>query len=680
VGGGGPLLLSAAGLWLTARERAGRRRRVCAAVCALLLIALGGAFLLENMLGLDLGIDWLLFPQALAGMGLRFGGQLAPTSACAFFAFGAAFLLLVTGNQKAEVAVQWIAIAAALAAVLPLVGYAYGASELYSIASSVRVTLTTAAGILAVALGLFLSRPQHGPAGVLSARDVGGAAVRRLFPLVVLVPFAVSWLGLAGQRAGYYGTELGSALESIAMMLLLGLAVWIGGAALGRLDRRRSLAEAARARLLVQERAARAEAEREARAEEALRRAAEAIAAAVTIEDVVRRIAEAALEATDAAGVVVKRVRLEEDAVEVIAVAGGRVPPVGSRGPYRGSFTEAALMEGRVKAVPVVEETRQPFSPGLREVCGRCRAAVVPLAASGRPIGALTLVREPEREPFRDDELARAHAFGDLAALAFLKAQLLAEARRSRDEVLRAAERRARLVRGFSHDVKNPLGAASGQLALLEEGVVGELSDAQRDAVARARRAVAAAVDLIDELVELVRAEAGQLKIQRRPTDVSQVAAEMVDEYRPQAEAKRIDLRLEAADGLPPADTDPGRVRQILGNLLSNAVKYTPEGGRITVRVEERTAGGPAPGAWLAVDVSNTGPGIPPDKQEFIFEEFTRLEPRDKRGGGLGLAISRQVARAFGGDVTVNSPPGEGPTFTLWIPLGAAAVTGRRAA
>ena len=673
-------LIAAAGLWLTSEERAGRRRRVGAVVCALLLMALGGAFLLESALGVDLGIDDLLFPRALAGMGLPFGGRPSPTTAWAFVAFGVAFLLLLRGGQNAEVAVQWIALGAAIIAVFALVGYAFGASELYSIASSVRLALTTAAGVLAVAVGLFLSRPEHGPASVVTARDVGGLAVRRLLPLVVLLPLAVGWLRLEGERAGYYGTALGSALASVAMMLVLGVAIWVGGAVLGRLDRRRRPAEAARARLLVQERAARAEAEREARAEEALRRAAEAISAAVTVEEVASVIAEAALEATDAAGVIVKRVRLEEDAVEVIAVAGGRVPPVGSRGPYRGSFTEAALIEGRVKAVPVVKETRQPFSPGLREVCGRCRAAVVPLAAGGRPIGALTLVREPEREPFREDELARAHAFGDLAALAFLKAQLLAEAQRSRDEVLRAAERRARLVRGFSHDVKNPLGAASGQLALLEEGVAGPLADAQRDAVARARRAVAAAVDLIDDLVELVRAEAGQLSIERRPTDVPQVAAEMAEEYRPQAEAKRIELRVEVTGGLPSVDTDPGRVRQILGNLLSNAVKYTPEGGRITVRVEERATGGPAPGAWLAVDVANTGPGIPPEKQAFIFEEFTRLEPADKRGGGLGLAISRQVARALGGDVTVRSPPGEGPTFTLWIPAGAAATRGQRAA
>src|SRR5690606_4511466 len=183
---------------------------------------------------------------------------------------------------------------------------------------------------------------------------------------------------------------------------------------------------------------------------------------------------------------------------------------------YHGSFTEAALVHGRVEAVPVIAESGRPFSPGLLEVCGQCRAAVVPLLAGGTPIGALALVRRPERAPVREDELERAHVFGDLAALAFHKAQLLEDAQRSRDEVLHAAEARARLVRGFSHDVKNPLGAAAGQIALLEEGIAGELEAAQREALSRARRAIAAAVELIDDLVELTRAEAGQLSIQPR--------------------------------------------------------------------------------------------------------------------------------------------------------------------
>ena len=109
-------------------------------------------------------------------------------------------------------------------------------------------------------------------------------------------------------------------------------------------------------------------------------------------------------------------------------------------------------------------------------------------------------------------------------------------------------------------------------------------------------------------------------------------------------------------------------MRQVLSNLLSNAVKYTPAGGRIGVRVRP-LAGNPAhPGEWLAIDVSDTGPGIPAERGQRIFEEFTRLEPGRTPGAGLGLAISRRVARAIGGDLTCMSQPGDGSTFTLWLP------------
>jgi signal transduction histidine kinase len=115
--------------------------------------------------------------------------------------------------------------------------------------------------------------------------------------------------------------------------------------------------------------------------------------------------------------------------------------------------------------------------------------------------------------------------------------------------------------------------------------------------------------------------------------------------------------------------SDPNRIRQILGNLVSNAVKYTGSGGHVMVKVHERVDdGAPAPGQWIAVDVSDTGPGIPRDKQDQLFREFTRLDPRAAKGAGLGLAISRRIARLLGADITLRSEVGKGSTFTLWLP------------
>ncbi|MBV9109859.1 MAG: HAMP domain-containing histidine kinase, partial [Gemmatimonadetes bacterium] len=149
--------------------------------------------------------------------------------------------------------------------------------------------------------------------------------------------------------------------------------------------------------------------------------------------------------------------------------------------------------------------------------------------------------------------------------------------------------------------------------------------------------------------------------------DVAALAREAVEDFRAQATAAGLGLEVHA-DGALPTETDPERVRQVLSNLLSNAVKYTPQGS-ITVDAGLRTReGAPGDRRCIAIRVADTGPGIPPEKQETIFQEFTRLDPDAQHGAGVGLAISRRIARHLGGDITVESEIGRGSTFILWLP------------
>lgn len=244
------------------------------------------------------------------------------------------------------------------------------------------------------------------------------------------------------------------------------------------------------------------------------------------------------------------------------------------------------------------------------------------------------------------------------------------EAEEQRAALERATESRARLMRGVSHDLKNPLGAIDGHAALLEAGVKGALTPDQRESVGRIRRSVRSLLMLINDLLELSQVEAGQLRIQLRLTDLADVVRDVVEEHRAAAEAAGHKLEVEISGDVPTLDTDPNRVRQILGNLLSNAVKYTPSGGNIVVRLAERTSDGHLPaGSWAAIDVADSGPGIPGDKLDEIFEEFFRLDAGTKPGAGLGLTIARRISRFLGGDVSVVSRRGEGATFTLWLPV-----------
>jgi len=233
----------------------------------------------------------------------------------------------------------------------------------------------------------------------------------------------------------------------------------------------------------------------------------------------------------------------------------------------------------------------------------------------------------------------------------------------------RIAESRVRLVRGFTHDVKNPLGAADGFLALLEDRMMGELQPAQLDAVTRARRSIQRALDLIRNVLELARAEAGQIEIHRAIMSPAAAAEDIVEEFRAQAEEKGLSLVLTTSGELPAVDSDESRVRQIVSNLVSNAVKYTPRGGRIEVAACTKSDGAaPRGGRWVAIDVCDDGPGISADKRHTLFEEFTRFDPDAAQGAGIGLAISQRLAAALGGTITVRSEVGAGSTFTLWLP------------
>jgi PAS domain S-box-containing protein len=234
----------------------------------------------------------------------------------------------------------------------------------------------------------------------------------------------------------------------------------------------------------------------------------------------------------------------------------------------------------------------------------------------------------------------------------------------------RVTESRARLIRGFTHDVKNPLGAAGGFLSLLEDGVLGELSPKQLASVAKTRRSIRSALDLIAHLLELSRAEAGLLEIRQSPVDLREILDDMGEQFRGQAEHAGLDFRLELPAGLPSTLSDGERVRQVLANLLSNAIKYTPAGGCVAVRACVASGdAAPAPGTWIAMQVVDTGPGIRADQQHMLFEEFARFDSSGVAGAGIGLAISQKIAKALDGRITVVSEEGRGSTFTLWLPV-----------
>jgi PAS domain S-box-containing protein len=422
---------------------------------------------------------------------------------------------------------------------------------------------------------------------------------------------------------------------------------------------------AARAALAVDNAQLFAETERRAREEAALREATQALARSFTVQEVIGRIAEAALIAVGADGAFVERIDAESRCAVVVATAGTMAPEPGDSVPLASSLTRQVLERRDSAVVPTLAGLSGALSGQFVAMCGDCSVLAVPLLDGGEAIGALLMVRSHDNGRFRDDEVARARSFADLAALAFRKVHLLEESERRREELERLMVSRARLLRGFSHDVKNPLGAADGYMQLLEDGVLGTVNEEQERGIGRARRSLGAALQLIEDLVELARAEAGQIEIRPEPVDVREIAREMTEEYRAQADARGLEVVYERPVQFPLIVSDSARIRQVLGNLMSNAVKYTQRG---TIRVVTALRRRPPTGTCAVVSVSDTGPGIAADKEHLLFQEFARLDPATATGAGLGLAISRRVARALGGDVTFERGDGHGATFALWLP------------
>jgi PAS domain S-box-containing protein len=230
-----------------------------------------------------------------------------------------------------------------------------------------------------------------------------------------------------------------------------------------------------------------------------------------------------------------------------------------------------------------------------------------------------------------------------------------------------ASEAKSRFLAVMSHELRTPLTAVIGFTDLLESEVLGATSAKQREALSRIRASSWHLIGIIDEILTLSRTEAGKEEIRAEEVDVAGVLREVMRVLDPQAVKRGITLRGVNTREPVQLTTDPGKLRQIVINLVGNAVKYTSH-GTVTVEIAEDDA-------WLRVHVRDTGPGISAEDRERIFEAFTQVESSYTRGGsgaGLGLTISRKLARLLGGDIELRSREGEGSTFSVRLPRDAA--------
>jgi PAS domain S-box-containing protein len=415
----------------------------------------------------------------------------------------------------------------------------------------------------------------------------------------------------------------------------------------------------------------RAEAQRDARRQvaEALGDVARLLAQSLDPPVIAQRIVDSICPLVRCKLAVVYQLDSDSEELVAAAVSGDPGPLWGPRIalPKGMGSIGIAVSERRPVASPdILKDPMIRLTPAMRE---RITAATyrsvlaLPLMIHGRVIGAIGLGDEAGRD-FTEDDIWLGQVFADQAAVALNNAQQYRDAQRAREEAEAANQAKDEFLATLSHELRTPLNAMLGWVKLLRSGVLDAAGAAR--ALEVIERNIFSQSQLITDLLDVSRIIVGKMTLELGPVVLPRVLEAANDALRPAAAAKRITVTLELDRGIPPIVGDAHRLQQVFWNLLSNAVKFTPEDGKVNLRLTKADG-------FARIIVADSGRGISPDFLPRLFERFRQADSSTTRahaGLGLGLAIVHHFVELHGGRVTAASAgEDQGATFTVDLPL-----------
>ena len=296
---------------------------------------------------------------------------------------------------------------------------------------------------------------------------------------------------------------------------------------------------------------------------------------------------------------------------------------------------------------------------------GNRSSLTAPLLRDGKAIGAIAVLRRTVGA-FRDQDVELLRTFADQAVIAIENVRLFNEIQDKSRQLEVANKHKSEFLANMSHELRTPLNAIIGFSEVMITGMTGPLADKQKEFILDIRDSGKHLLNLINDILDLAKIEAGRMELDRTRFDLQVALANAMTLVRGRAEQHGIVLETDIADEVGEFEGDERKFKQIVLNLMSNAVKFTPEGGTVTVAAQR------IDGSY-EFSVKDTGIGIAAEDQETIFEEFRQVgRDYDKKaeGTGLGLSLTRSLVHLHGGTIRVDSAPVKGSTFTFTLPIG----------
>jgi len=319
----------------------------------------------------------------------------------------------------------------------------------------------------------------------------------------------------------------------------------------------------------------------------------------------------------------------------------------------------------------IADITKRASNP-LRDAAldaGLHAVLIVPLLGGEHPLGALVLQRRQQGE-FSETVVSLMQSFADQSVIALENARLFEEIAQKGRELELASRHKSQFVANMSHELRTPLAAILGYAELMQEGFYGQQSDKSSDALKRIRSNGKHLLGLINTVLDIAKIESGQFSLTLADYALESVVETVRAATESLAETKKLALKTNVGKDLPTGLGDEQRLTQVLLNLVGNAIKFTDSG---EVLISAAVTNG-----QFAVSVADTGPGIPVEEQNRVFEQFHQVDnsnTKAKGGTGLGLAIAKQIVAMHGGRIWVESTPGHGAKFQLELPVRAGSLS-----